>query len=189
VAERQIMLDWLVLFCDNMLGQGLHLYLGMTRGGKLMSGRTKRRGFTLIELLVVISIIGMLMALLLPAIQSARESGRRNTCANNMRNIGLAAIQWEGNKKFYPPYAAKYGADAAAPKIGSYVVAILPFLERADLYKMWTDPSIMSNPVANRYTEVDLEIAGCPSDPAQVQATGALAFVINSGIGRRPLKK
>lgn len=50
----------------------------------------KKQGFTLVELLVVISIIGMLMSLLLPAVQSARESGRRATCMNNQRNLGLA---------------------------------------------------------------------------------------------------
>lgn len=178
------MLDWSVLFCENMLGRGLHLYLGMTRGGKLMSGRTKRRGFTLIELLVVISIIGMLMALLLPAIQSAREAGRRNTCANNMRNFGLAAIQWEGNKKYFPPYATKYAADPAAKRVGSYVVPILPLLERADLYRLWTDPASAAG--GNAYAAVDLEIAACPSDPAQVQIIGSLAFVINSGPGNGP---
>jgi len=148
-----------------------------------MSGRTKRRGFTLIELLVVISIIGMLMALLLPAIQSAREAGRRNTCANNMRNFGLAAIQWEGNKKYFPPYATKYAADPAAKRVGSYVVPILPILERADLYRLWTDPA---SAMVNAYTAVDLEIAACPSDPAQVQTLGSLAFVINSGPGDGP---
>ena len=146
-----------------------------------MSGRTKRRGFTLIELLVVISIIGMLMALLLPAIQSARESGRRNTCANNMRNFGIAAIQWEANKKFFPPYANFYGRDTTKMingRVGSYVVPLLPYLERADLYKMWTNPGD-----ANAFTKVDLEIASCPSDPGEVQVVGSLAFVINSGPG------
>ena len=61
-----------------------------------MAGPKKTRGFTLVELLVVITIIGMLVSLLLPAIQSAREAGRKNTCMNNMRNCGLALIQVEG---------------------------------------------------------------------------------------------
>src|SRR5687768_16715508 len=64
----------------------------------------RRRGFTLVELLVVISIIGMLMALLLPAVQSARESGRSNTCRNNLRNLSLSVIQYETNRSAYPGY-------------------------------------------------------------------------------------
>ena len=60
----------------------------------------KTRAFTLIELLVVISIIGMLMALLLPAVQSARESGRSNTCRNNLRNLAIGVTQFELRKNY-----------------------------------------------------------------------------------------
>ena len=177
------MLDWPRSICENTLGQGLHLYLGNEDEEAYMTGRKRRRGFTLIELLVVISIIGMLMALLLPAIQSAREAGRRNTCANNMRNIGFAAIQWEGNNKYFPPYAKQFTSGKASPVIGSYVIPLLPILERADLYKMWTDTATAAG---NEYTAVDLEITSCPSDPAEVQAVGALAYVINTGPGDPP---
>jgi prepilin-type N-terminal cleavage/methylation domain-containing protein len=62
-----------------------------------------RRGFTLVELLVVIAIIGVLVALLLPAVQAARESARRNQCANNLKQIGLAALNYESAKRRFPP--------------------------------------------------------------------------------------
>ena len=64
--------------------------------------RMRKRAFTLVELLVVITIIGMLMALLLPAVQAAREAGRRATCMNNQKNISLALMTYEGSRKAFP---------------------------------------------------------------------------------------
>jgi len=88
--------------------------------------------FTLVELLVVIAIIGVLVALLLPAIQAARESGRRSQCSNNLKQIGLAIHQYELNNKRLPAGAIW----RSAPKVrkGSILFFLLPFIEESGLY-------------------------------------------------------
>ncbi|QEH36928.1 Type II secretion system protein G precursor [Aquisphaera giovannonii] len=104
----------------------------------------RRRGFTLIELLVVIAIIAVLIALLLPAVQSAREAARRAQCVNNLKQIGLAAHNYESTNGVFPPGAiTKTLAEQNAPGAGwghwgtqaiSWRVLVLPYIEQNNAF-------------------------------------------------------
>jgi prepilin-type N-terminal cleavage/methylation domain-containing protein/prepilin-type processing-associated H-X9-DG protein len=101
-----------------------------------------RQGFTLIELLVVIAIIGILIALLLPAVQAAREAARRAQCVNNLKQIGLATLNFEqtymrlpGSQVKLPAPDPNADAQAAIPDAaGSYLLQLLPFMEQTNVY-------------------------------------------------------
>ncbi len=119
-----------------------------------------RNGFTLVELLVVIAIIGILMGLLIPAVNAARETARRNQCAANIKNFALGSVQYENTKGELPPWVAKFGffdpsnggsggtdpsdlgnyggTVPAHVKVGGFGVSILPWLDAQPTFEHWT---------------------------------------------------
>jgi prepilin-type N-terminal cleavage/methylation domain-containing protein/prepilin-type processing-associated H-X9-DG protein len=94
-----------------------------------------RRGFTLIELLVVIAIIGILVALLLPAVQSAREAARRTTCRNNLKQIGLALHNYLDANRVFPPSICINSTPTSTGGVFSVLVRILPYVEQNNAYQ------------------------------------------------------
>ena len=95
-----------------------------------MISRKKRTGFTLVELLVVIAIIGTLVGLLLPAVQSAREAGRRSACTNNLKQLGIALMTFESARKRFPAACDRGNAGGGY----SFITLLLPMLEEGQLY-------------------------------------------------------
>jgi prepilin-type N-terminal cleavage/methylation domain-containing protein len=104
----------------------------MTKNRQTIQTSDKRRfGFTLVELLVVIAIIGILVALLLPAIQAAREAARRTKCINNLKNLGLACLNYESAKRAYPP-SSSTASDKSVNGL-SWEVLVLPYVEEGGI--------------------------------------------------------
>jgi prepilin-type N-terminal cleavage/methylation domain-containing protein/prepilin-type processing-associated H-X9-DG protein len=153
----------------------------------MRSFRADRRlaAFTLVELLVVIAIIGVLVALLLPAVQAAREAARRNTCKNNLKQLGLASLNYESSKKQLPPsvkidYSATLGSNVGWGVHGY----LMPFLEQQSLRNL----IVLENPWDGQMSISNVRIPGfqCPSDTRseEVRDTGTnkpFLFPLNYG--------
>src|SRR4051794_26414175 len=123
----------------------------------------RRRGFTLIELLVVIAIIAVLIALLLPAVQAAREAARRSQCVNNLKQLGLAVMNYESNNGAIPPTSVFVPTGVS---IGTFGMKprLLPFLEQVAMFNalnMYFNPATAQNETV-LVTQINTLL--CPSD-------------------------
>jgi prepilin-type N-terminal cleavage/methylation domain-containing protein len=122
--------------------------------------RSDRRGFTLIELLVVIAIVGVLIVLLLPAVQAAREASRRMACQNHLKQIGLATHSFEAATGHLPP--PKVG-NGTYNELGSTFVLLLPYLEQVQLFKGYDLAKSIFDPQNLPVTGTPVSIYLCPS--------------------------
>jgi prepilin-type N-terminal cleavage/methylation domain-containing protein/prepilin-type processing-associated H-X9-DG protein len=120
----------------------------------------KKRGFTLIELLVVIAIIAVLVSLLLPAVQQAREAARRSTCKNNLKQIGLALWNYESSYKVFPMEKITFGAVSQ-----TWTLMVLPQLDQQPLYNAFNFNIMWSDPANYPVTTTNLPVWVCPSSP------------------------
>lgn len=141
----------------------------------------KRPAFTLVELLVVIAIIGVMVGLLLPAVQAAREAARRMSCSNNLKQVGLALQNYHDTYQTFPP-AAVWGPGRAPftqPYHHPWTVMILPFMEQQPLYDqinknlpIWGQLLPSPTGVAMPITGVEIPSYKCPSDAGMKSIDG-----------------
>ena len=129
--------------------------------------RRTRAGFTLIELLVVIAIIAVLVGLLLPAVQKVREAAARTKCANNLKQIGLAAHNYHGANGYFPPgftsATATTDGDSLGPGWG-WAAHLLPYLEQDALHKSIAFNKDITDPAHAAARVTKLQGFLCPSD-------------------------
>ncbi|MBI3464863.1 MAG: DUF1559 domain-containing protein [Planctomycetes bacterium] len=152
--------------------------------------RRERFGFTLVELLVVIAIIGILIALLLPAVQAAREASRRSHCQNNLKQLGVAVHNYELNHKTFP-------IGAWGGVYGTWLLGLLPNIERDDLYRQYHRPAGMlgrnnidgggdiryGSPVNRPVTTKQIATYTCPSDTPTATPTVINGITFHNYVG------
>jgi prepilin-type N-terminal cleavage/methylation domain-containing protein/prepilin-type processing-associated H-X9-DG protein len=132
--------------------------------------RRPRRGFTLIELLVVIAIIGVLIALLLPAVQSAREAARRAQCQNNLKQIGLAIHNFHDTQGHLPSSTRPPGL-TNLPRVAGLTL-MLPYLEQTNLYNSMNFSFTWGLPENSTTVQTRLGTLLCPSTPKDLRTDG-----------------
>jgi prepilin-type N-terminal cleavage/methylation domain-containing protein len=145
--------------------------------------RSSLFGFTLVELLVVISIIGMLAGLLLPAVNAAREAGRRAVCMNNQSQLALACVNYDSAKQSLPPMTGYIGRTATTQNGANCIAFLLPYLEYNQLYQNLTNVTINDTVGSALHHEkqlIRIKLLLCPSADVPLVNNGT-HYICNGG--------
>jgi prepilin-type N-terminal cleavage/methylation domain-containing protein/prepilin-type processing-associated H-X9-DG protein len=150
-------------------------------GDFVMHRHHHRSGFTLVELLVVIAIIATLIGLLLPAVQSAREAGRRNSCMNNMSQLGKSVFLHDNAGDGIPGWRNSIAVGSSGTTYAvSWAPKLFPYLERQDLFRLF-ESGIMTSNTANT---LQISLFICPTSPAENRTAPKLCYGGNGGSGQ-----
>ena len=155
----------------------------------------RRKGFTLIELLVVISIIATLVALVAPAVQSARNAARRMECQSNLKNLGLAVTNFAtANRGQLPSLTSQHGTAVTAAGLSNapvygWIVSLFPYLDSAALYRTISESPVVWNASSPLYPSPfspgnpppTVKVLACPVDLINVSTNGGMSYVANAG--------
>lgn len=142
------------------------------KDGRILHCDSTRSGFTLVELLVVITIIGILIALLLPAVQAAREAARRMQCQNNLKQLGLGGLNHEASMGYFPTggwgwyWVGDPDRGAGIGQPGGWTYNVLPFIEQQSLHDLGAGSS--NNATRARQAGTPLAVFNCPSRRAAI---------------------
>jgi prepilin-type N-terminal cleavage/methylation domain-containing protein/prepilin-type processing-associated H-X9-DG protein len=130
-----------------------------------MLRRPIRSAFTLIELLVVIAIIGVLIGLLLPAVQKVREAANRMSCTNNLKQMGIALHAYHDSYQVFPLGGVANNVCCNTEGGPSWGISILPFLEQGNLYSLYNPKFTTENAANQQLRQTVVKVYDCPSDP------------------------